>query len=74
MIKLADLMRTFSNFFERQRQLDECRRHATGDVEYYAYSFIQDLQLAEKELEQTLNAYIDQRVVEKLEHLNPLPA
>jgi hypothetical protein len=76
MIKIVDLIGTLSNYLERQRQLDECRRRATGDVEYYSYGYIQDFKLAERELEQALNAYIDQRVAEKIKHLNlnTLPA
>jgi hypothetical protein len=74
MIKIVDLIGTLSNYLEAQRQLDQCRQHATGDVEYYSYGYIQDLKLAEKVLEQALNGYIDQRVAEKTEHLNaPLP-
>ena len=72
MIKIADLIGTLSNYLEAQRQLDQCRRRATGNVEYYSYGYIQDLKLAEKDLEQALNGYIDQRVAEKIEHLNTL--
>ena len=74
MIKIADLIGTLSNYLEAQRQLDQCRRRATGNVEYYSYGYIQDLKLAEKDLEQALNGYIDQRVAEKIEHLNTRPA
>ena len=74
MIKIADLIGMLSNYLEAQRQLDQCRRRATGNVEYYSYGYIQDLKLAEKDLEQALNGYIDQRVAEKVERLNtPLP-
>ena len=74
MIKIADLIGMLSNYLEAQRQLDQCRRRATGNVEYYSYGYIQDLKLAEKDLEQALNSYIDQRVAEKVERLNtPLP-
>ena len=74
MIKIVDLIGTLSNYLEAQRQLDQCRQRATGDVEYYSYGYIQDLKLAEKDLEQALNDYIDQRVAEKVERLNtPLP-
>ena len=72
MIKIADLIGMLSNYLEAQRQLDQCRRRATGNVEYYSYGYIQDLKLAEKDLEQALNGYIDQRVAEKIEHLNTL--
>ncbi len=72
MIKIVDLIGTLSNYLEAQRQLDQCRQRATGDVEYYSYGYTQDLKLAEKVLEQALNAYIDQRVAEKIEHLNML--
>ncbi|HLE27291.1 MAG TPA: hypothetical protein VI793_04190 [Anaerolineales bacterium] len=74
MIKIADLIGMLSNYLEAQRQLDQCRRRATGNVEYYSYGYIQDLKLAEKDLEQALNGYIDQRVAEKIEHLNTRPA
>lgn len=70
MIKIVDLIGTLSNYLERQRQLDEARRRATGDVDYYSYGYIQDFNRAERELEQALNAYIDQRVAEKLEPLH----
>ena len=72
MIKITDLIGTLSNYLEAQRQLDQCRRRATGNIEYYSYSYAQDLKLAEKDLEQALNRYIDQRVAEKIEHLNTL--
>jgi hypothetical protein len=81
MIKIANLIGTLSTFLEAQRQLEQCRLRATGNVEYFSYSYIQDLELAEKDLEQALNGYIDQRVAEKVERLNtplsrpdPLPA
>jgi len=74
MIKIADLIGMLSNYLEAQRQLDQCRRRATGNVEYYSYGYIQDLKLAEKDLEQALNGYIDQRVAEKIGHLNTRPA
>lgn len=73
MIKIVDLIGTLSNYLEAQRQLDQCRLRATGNVEYYSYDYIQDLKLAEKGLEQALNDYIDQRVTEKIEHLNTRP-
>lgn len=70
MIKIADLIGTLSKYLEAQRQLAQCRKRATGDVEYYSYGYIQDMKLAEKELEQALNGYIDQRVAEKVERLD----
>jgi hypothetical protein len=70
MITIADLVGAFSQCVEAQRQLGLCRNRATGNVEYYSYGYIQDLNVAEKQLETTLNAYIDQRVAERLERPN----
>jgi hypothetical protein len=67
MITIADLMGSLSAYGEAQRQLALCRKRATGDIEYYAYGYRQDLQAAEANLEHTLNGYIDQRLAEKLE-------
>jgi hypothetical protein len=66
MIMIADLLGALGRCIEAQRQLGLCRKRATGDAEYYSYGYIQDLRDAEKHLEQTLNAYIDQRVAERL--------
>ena len=73
MIKIADLMGSMDHFFEAQRKLEECRQHAIGDVDYFSFSFSQDLKQAETDLEQKLNAFIDQRVAQKLEQ-GKLPA
>lgn len=70
MIKLAELIGTLSTYHEAQRQLEQCRQHATGDVEYFSYSYIQDLKLAEKDLEEALNGYIDQRIAEMVQRPN----
>ena len=79
MIKIADLVSSLGRYTEAQQKLAECRQHATGDVEYFSFSFAQDLKQAETSLEQTLNAFIDQRVAQKLEQAkmpagSPLPA
>ena len=73
MVKIADIVGSLGHCFEAQRELEQCRTRATGDVEYYSYSYVQDLKQAEMDLEQTLNAYIDQRVAERFEHLNTSP-
>jgi hypothetical protein len=74
MITIAELIGSLSTYRAAQRQLALCRSHATGDVEYYSFGCIQDLTLAEKNLEQMLNGYIDQRVAERFERLStPLP-
>jgi hypothetical protein len=69
MTQIADLIGTLNHYLEAQRQLNECRLQATGNVEYYSYSYQQDFTLAEKGLERALNDYIDQRVAEKLAQL-----
>jgi hypothetical protein len=68
-ITIAELIGSLSIYREAQHQLALCRGRATGDVEYFSYGYIQDLKLAEKELEQRLNTYIDQRVAERFERL-----
>ncbi|MGH8857501.1 MAG: hypothetical protein ACREXG_05665 [Polaromonas sp.] len=68
MIKIADLIGTLSKYLEAQRQLVQCRKRATGDVEYYCYGYAQDLKRAEETLAQALNDYIDQRIAEKMVH------
>ena len=62
MIKIADVVGSLDRVVQAQRKLAECRRQAAGDVDYFSFSFRQDLQEAEANLEQTLNAYIDQRL------------
>ncbi len=81
MIKISDVMSSMGRFQAAQRALDHCRQRAQGDVEYFSFSFVQDFKQAGEDLEQTLNAYIDQRVAQKLEQLKapalfeqPLPA
>jgi len=66
MIKIADIVASLGHCVAAQRELDLCRARARGDIEYYSYSYVQDLKQAETELEQTLNAYIDQRLAQKL--------
>lgn len=65
MIKIADLINSLSKCLEAQRQLEQCGQHATGDADYYCYSYAQALKQAEENLGQTLNAYVDQRVAAK---------
>ncbi len=69
MIKLADLIGTLSHYLEAQRQLAACRATATGDVDYYSYSYAADMDLAEQALARALNGYIGQRVAEELKRL-----
>ena len=70
MIKMADIVASLRHCLAAQRELEQCRARATGDVEYFSYNYVQDLNQAETELEQTLNAYIDQRVALGIERLN----
>lgn len=81
MIQITDVMNSLSRFQTAQQALALCRQRAQGDVEYFSFSFMQDFKQAGDDLEQTLNAYIDQRVAHKLEQLKtpalfeqPLPA
>ena len=74
MIKVAELIGALTEYLEAKRGLDQCRRVATGDVEYYCYGYRQDYERAEQALDKALNGYIDQRVAEKIEHLNTRPA
>jgi hypothetical protein len=62
MIAIADLAYSLNGYFEAQRQLEACRQRATGDVEYYAYSYIREFEHAEAALTQALDAYVDQRI------------
>jgi hypothetical protein len=71
MIKIADIVGSLGHCFEAQRALEQCRASASGDKDYYSYSYVQDVKQAEAGLEQTLNAYIDQRVAQKLAGHNP---
>ena len=66
MIKIADLIGVLSKYLESQRQLEQCRKHATGDVEYYSYGYAQDLKRAEANVEQVLNDFIDHRIEAKM--------
>lgn len=65
MIKITDLIGTLSHYLETQHQLELCRERATGDSDYYSYSYLQNFKQAEATLEQTFNNYIDQRIAEK---------
>ncbi len=71
MVKIAEIVGSLSHYLAAQSELEQCRPRAAGDVEYYSYSFVQDFKRAEEDLEKTLNAYIDQRVGQKIEGLNP---
>jgi hypothetical protein len=65
MIQIADVVDTLTGYLKAQRELQECRQRASGDAEYFSYSYVQDFKQAEASLEQTLNAYIDQRLAQK---------
>ena len=65
MIKIADIVGKLNQYQTAQKELALCRQRATGDIEYYSYSYRQDLKQAEESLEQTLNAYIDQRIAQR---------
>jgi hypothetical protein len=65
MIKISDVIAKLSQYQVAQRELELCRQRATGDVEYYSFSYQQDFKQAEEGLEQTLNAYIDQRIAQR---------
>jgi len=66
MIAIADLANSLNGYFEAQRQLEQCRQRATGDVEYYSYSYVQDFEKAAAALAQALDAYVDQRIQAQL--------
>ncbi len=65
MIKISDIVGKLSQYQAAQRELELCRQRATGDVEYYSFSYLQDFKQAEENLEQTFNAYIDQRIAQR---------
>jgi hypothetical protein len=69
MMPIAELIGTLSHYFEAQRGLAQCRAAAKGDVDYYSYSYIENMKSAEQALATTLNGYIDQRVAEELKRL-----
>jgi hypothetical protein len=71
MVNIAEITGALSRYSDAQRELERCRQRAIGDVEYFSFSFTQDLKQAENDLEQTLNAYIDQRVAKRLETSKP---
>lgn len=66
MIAIADLANSLNGYFEAQRQLEQCRQRATGDVEYYSYSYVRDFEKAAAALAQALDAYVDQRIQAQL--------
>ena len=74
MIKIADLISTLSEYLEAKRELEKCRGIATGDVEYYCYSYHRDLEHAEQALETALNGYIHQRIAEDVRQPDTLAA
>ena len=65
MIKIADIVGKLNQYQTAQQELALCRQRATGDVEYYSFSYRQEFKQAEESLEQTLNAYIDQRIAQR---------
>ena len=65
MIKISDIVGKLAQYQAAQGALAECRQRSTGDVEYFSHSYVQDLKQAEDSLEQTLNAYIDQRIAQR---------
>ena len=65
MIKISDVVRKLNQYSVAQRELELCQQRATGDVEYYSFSYLEDFKQAEERLEQTLNAYIDQRIAQR---------
>ena len=65
MIKISDVVTKLSQYQTAQGELALCRQRATGDAEYYSFSYVEDLKQAEESLEQTLNAYIDQRIAQR---------
>ena len=73
MKKIADIVGSLSHCLDAKRELEQCRVRATGDVEYYSYSYVQDFKQAEEDLKQILDEYIDQRVTQKLEQLKAFP-
>ena len=66
MIAVADLANSLNGYFEAQRQLEQCRQRATGNVEYYSYSYIKEFDQAEAALARMLNSYVDQRIQAQL--------
>ncbi len=65
MIKISDVVSKLSEYQVAQRELALCRQRATGDVAYYSFSYLEDFKQAEDSLEQTLNAFIDQRIAQR---------
>ncbi len=74
MIVISDLIGSLSRCLVAQRELEQCRQRAIGDVEYYSNSYLQVSKQAEEDFEQTLNAYIDQRIAQKSGQFQTLPA
>lgn len=74
MILISDLVSSLSRCLVAQRELEQCRQHAIGDVEYYSHGYVHVSQQAEEDFEQTLNAYIDQRVAQKSGQFQTLSA
>ncbi len=65
MVKIVDVIAKLNQYQAAQEALASCRQRATGDIEYYSFSYQQDFKQAEESLEQTLNAYIDQRIAQR---------
>ncbi len=65
MTPLSEVLDAIGVCLERKLKLAECRGDAHGDVDYYCFGYIQDMEIAEAALERVLNMYIDQRIAEK---------
>lgn len=66
MTALSEVLDAISVCLDRKLKLVECQAHPRGDVEYYCFGYIRDVETAEAALERALNHYIDQRVTEQL--------
>jgi len=62
MIEITDVVNTLTGYMEAQRQLEQCRQRASGNVDYYSYSFAHALAEAEAAFRHALDGYVDQRV------------
>jgi hypothetical protein len=69
MMDIANLMGTMSRYLDTQRELAQCRAVATGDADYYSYSYRLAAEQAEQALANALNSYIDQRMAEAVQPL-----
>jgi len=62
MIEITDVVSTLTGYIEAQRQLEQCRQRASGNADYYAYSYVRTLAEAEAAFRHALDGYVDQRV------------